>query len=82
MSLVNSGSTAHIAYRVLGKHLDSLEIEALSQIKLQFRQGDFDQVKMLVKIAQLCNLEDIKAKLLAEINRGETAGKELTENVD
>ncbi len=80
MQVVNRGATTRVALTVVMPHLDYLENECLSTLKSDFRSGNTDQVKMLVKIAQLCNLEDIRNRLTAEVNRGETIGKELIEN--
>lgn len=74
---VNRGSLSRIVIDQLEPHLAALEKIALADLKNTFRSGEFDQVKMLVKIGQLCNLDDIRTRLSVDIRTGENAGRKI-----
>jgi hypothetical protein len=77
MAQAGQGGRSRLALQELEYHLIALESDALTELKRLFRAGELDQVKMLVKVGQLCNLEDIRTRLTADVRRGEHAGKEL-----
>lgn len=77
---LNQAGAARVVFNHLAPIFEALEVAALADLKNSYRSGDFDQVKMLVKVGQLCSLEDIKTRLTMQINRGNTAGKELAED--
>ena len=74
---INTGRMAGILEGHLEPILAELEAAAIAQIKNQYRQGDFDQVKMLVGVGQLATIDDMRAKIKAQINSGIAANKEL-----
>lgn len=77
---MSRGRTAQILMGHLDPLLEKLRDQALSELKAAYRSGNFDQVQMLVKVGQLCSLEDLTLQLRAQINRAIGAEKEIRPN--
>lgn len=71
------GARAYLIATGIEPHLQALEQDTLAGLKSDFRSGTLDLTKLLVKVGQLCNLEDIRSRLTADVRRGEHAGREI-----
>lgn len=77
LSDAQTGKMAMLLMEHLTPLLDRMEAASLQRMKDRFRQGDTDQVQMLVNVAELCQLDDLRSSLKAQIHRGLNAQQEI-----
>jgi hypothetical protein len=73
----NEGKRARLIQENVEGLLQEQEMEILMKLKHLFGSGDTDAVKYISAAAQLCGIDDLRAKLSAKINRGNKAAKEI-----
>lgn len=73
LSAINSGRMGELVWNHLEPIFTHLRTQHLSEMKSDFRAGKFDAVRVQSKIAALCDLDDIEAKLTRQVAKGQRA---------
>ncbi len=75
----SQGGTAHFLEKNLEPYLKSIEFSLLSNLKNIYRDDTKEKSNsvLLAKLAGLCVVDDIRAKIKTDINLGNAAHKEL-----
>lgn len=79
LSRSNEGRSSEIVLERIMPILEDVKEDALSRMKLKYREGSHDLATLLAVAAELCTLDDIKSRLTQKIKVGRRATKELSD---
>lgn len=77
ISKVNDGRTASVLLGWMDQHFKDIERDLLASLKSNFRAGTYTELVLACHVAQLCSIEDLKEKIKAVANGGDSAAKEM-----
>ncbi len=73
ISEMNSGRMGQLAMSHLEPIFALLRAQHMAELKSDYRAGKFDPIRVQSKIAALCVLDDIEAKLTRQVATGQKA---------
>lgn len=79
LSKINHGKSASLAYNHLKPLIEARRLSAITQMKHDYRLGNFNADKQRSLVAELIVLDDLEASLRGEINLGNKALKNTQE---
>jgi hypothetical protein len=74
----NKGRLAGVLSDAMQPYFDTEKKKTLQDLMGKFRLGKLDHIEMTSRVAVLCAIEDMENRLNQEINRGEKAAEELS----
>lgn len=77
LSQINESRTAHVFTEWVKPIFDEEARELIESMKTNFRSGKYTELLLASHVAQLCVLDNLKARIASLAAKGDAAAKEL-----